>query len=144
MSDPKNDAITADQARILLSAKGVQKNYQTGSTRLDVLKGIVKQNMKIHWPAPGVNPAMAGVFNLYWDPREEHPLKQQGVWTGTPFVRMRVQHMRLKDKYPDWQPARGMPYEDVENLRPETKEVVDSFNRCPNRRSRPPKPLAAW
>lgn len=25
---------------------------------------------------------------------------------------------------PDWQPARGMPYEDVENMRPETQEMV--------------------
>ena len=41
-----------------------------------------------------------------------------------PFVRMRVQHLRMKDKFPDWKPAHGMPYEDVENLRPETREMV--------------------
>ena len=51
---------------------------------VDSLKATVKQNMKIHWPAPGVNPAMAGMFNLFWDPREEHPLKRQGVWAGNP------------------------------------------------------------
>jgi arylsulfatase A-like enzyme len=94
---------------------------------VDQLKATVKQNMKIHWPAPGVNPAMAGIYNLYWDPREEHPLKRQGVWAGTPFVRMFAQHQRLKDKFPDWEPARGMPYEDVENLRPETKEMVETW-----------------
>ncbi|MGD8354077.1 MAG: hypothetical protein PVH83_00225, partial [Methyloceanibacter sp.] len=65
--------------------------------------------------------------NLYWDPREEHPLKRQGVWAGTPFVRMFAQHQRLKDKFPEWEPARGMPYEDVENLRPETKEMVKTW-----------------
>ena len=31
----------------------------------------------------------------------------------------------MKDKFPDWQQARGMPYEDVENIRPETSEMVD-------------------
>jgi len=67
---------------------------------------------------------MAKVFDLYWDPREDYPLKYQGVWTGTPFVRMRIQHMRMKDKWPDWKPARGMPYEDVENIRPESKKMV--------------------
>ncbi|MEE8261918.1 MAG: hypothetical protein V3R83_05545, partial [Gammaproteobacteria bacterium] len=35
----------------------------------------------------------------------------------TAFVRMRVQHMRMKDKWADWMAARGMPYEDVENMR---------------------------
>ena len=70
---------------------------------------------------------MAKVFNLYWDPREDNPLLYQGVWTGTPFVRMRVQHLRMKTKWPDWEPARGMPYEDVENLRPETKKMVETW-----------------
>ena len=35
--------------------------------------------------------------------------------------------MRLKDKFPDWQPGRGMPYEDVENMRPETKKMVQTW-----------------
>ena len=94
---------------------------------VDQLKATVKQQMKIHWPRPGVNPAMAQMFNLYWDPREENPLKEQAVWAGTSFVRMRIQHMRMKDKFPDWQPARGMPYEDVENLRPETMKMVQTW-----------------
>jgi arylsulfatase len=45
------------------------------------------------------------------------------------YSRMRVQHLRLKDKFVDWQPARGVPYEDVENLRPETKEMVETWNK---------------
>ena len=94
---------------------------------VDQLKATVKQNMKIHWPGAGVNPAMAKVFNLYWDPREENPLLYQGVWTGTPFVRMLAQHQRLKDKFPDWEPATGMPYEDVENIRPESKAMVETW-----------------
>ena len=96
--------------------------YEVGN-----LRATVKQNMKIHWPPPGVNPAMAGIYDLYWDPREDTPLLSQGVWAGTPFVRMRVQHLRMKDKYPDWQPARGMPYEDVENIRPETQKMVETW-----------------
>ncbi len=40
---------------------------------------------------------------------------------------MYAQHRRLKDKYPDWKPATGMPYEDVENLRPETKKMVETW-----------------
>ncbi len=70
---------------------------------------------------------MAPVFNLYWDPREEHPLQSAGVWTGTSFVRMRTQHLRMKDKFPDRRADVGMPYEDVENLRPETKKMVQTW-----------------
>lgn len=114
-----------DQTALLVKGDTHGRRDYMHLYEMDVLKGTVKQNMKIHWPGPGVNPAMAAVFNLYWDPREEHPLKDQGVWTGTPFVRMRVQHLRMKDKFPDWKPARGMPYEDVENIRPESKKMVE-------------------
>ncbi len=37
----------------------------------------------------------------YGDPREEHALKSAGVWTGNPFGRLRVQHLRMKDKWLD-------------------------------------------
>jgi arylsulfatase len=116
-----------DQTALVLNGDTNGRRDYVHLYEVDQLKATVKQNMKIHWPAPGVNPAMAGIFNLYWDPREDHPLKREGVWAGTPFVRMLVQHLRLKDKYPDWEPGRGMPYEDVENLRPETKEMVETW-----------------
>lgn len=116
-----------DQTALLLKGDKNGRRDYVHLYEVDNLKATVKQNMKIHWPAPGVNPAMAGVYNLYWDPREDYALKNQGVWTGTPFVRMRVQHLRMKDKFPDWKPGRGMPYEDVENIRPETREMVKTW-----------------
>ncbi len=116
-----------DQTALLLKGDTYGRRDYVHLYEVDKLKATVKQNMKIHWPAPGVNPAMAKIFNLYWDPREENPLLYQGVWAGTPFVRMRVQHLRLKDKFPDWEPARGTPYEDVENIRPETREMVETW-----------------
>ena len=35
--------------------------------------------------------------------------------------------MAVRDKFHYWKPARGMPYEDVENLRPETKKIVETW-----------------
>ena len=93
----------------------------------DQLMATVKQQMKMHWPGPGMNPSFAGVYNLYWDPREENQLATAGTWSTTPFVRMRTQHLRMKDKFPDWEQAHGMPYEDVENIRPETKKMVETW-----------------
>ncbi len=116
-----------DQTALLLKGDKHGRRDYIHLYEVNNLKATVKQNMKIHWPPPGVNPAMAGIYNLYWDPREDHPLKDQGVWSGTPFVRMRIQHLRMKDKFPDWKPGRGMPYEDVVNLRPETKQMVQTW-----------------
>ncbi len=42
-------------------------------------------------------------------------------------MRVRVQHIRMKHKFPNWEPARGMLYEVVENLRPETKKMVETW-----------------
>ncbi len=33
----------------------------------------------------------------------------------------------MRDKFPHWKPARGMPYDDVENRRPETKKMVETW-----------------
>jgi hypothetical protein len=33
----------------------------------------------------------------------------------------------MKDKFPDRRADIGMPYEDVENLRPETKRMVETW-----------------
>ena len=43
---------------------------------------------------------------------------------GTKFVRMIQRHMKRKGKYPDAGLAIGMPYEGIENLRPESKPAV--------------------
>ena len=118
-----------DQLPILLKGDTHGRRDYVHLYEMNQLTATVKQQMKIHWPPPSVNPALAKVFNLYWDPREEHPLKSAGVWTGTSFVRMRTQHLRMKDKFPDRPAARGMPYEDVENLRPESKAMLKTWLR---------------
>lgn len=118
-----------DQTALLIKGETHGRRDYVHLYEVDQLRATVKQNIKIHWPAPGVNPAMAEVYNLYWDPREDNPLKYQGVWTGTPFVRMLAQHRRLKEKFPNWKPATGMPYEDIENLRPESKKMIETWSK---------------
>ena len=43
------------------------------------------------------------------------------------FVRMVQRHMKRKEKYPDEGPGLGMPYEGIDNLRPESKAAVQEF-----------------
>jgi len=37
------------------------------------------------------------------------------------------EYMMRKQKYPDEGPARGRPYDGIENLRPESKAAVEAF-----------------
>jgi hypothetical protein len=42
-------------------------------------------------------------------------------------VRIIQRHMMRKQKYPDEGPARGVPYEGISNLRPESKAAVEAY-----------------
>lgn len=118
-----------NQTSILLNGDKHGRRDYIHLYQMDQVKATVKQQMKIHWPGPGVNPALAKMFNLYWDPRESWPLHEQAVWAGTSFARMYAQHQQLKVKYPDWEQAHGEPYEDVENIRPETKLMIERWKK---------------
>jgi arylsulfatase len=96
-----------------------------------VLRSIVKQQFKFHLPAPGENPIGASIFDLYKDSREERtdtaktiPL---GVGFGGPFVGMLKRHLGWKQKWPDREQGHDIPYGGIENLRPETKALVEGF-----------------
>ncbi len=40
---------------------------------------------------------------------------------------MLKRHLGMKQKYPDREPGRDVPYGGIENLRPETKALIDSM-----------------
>ncbi|MFC3613788.1 sulfatase-like hydrolase/transferase [Lutimaribacter marinistellae] len=91
-------------------------------------KAIVKDHYRLNLPGPGESPILAAFHDLYRDTREEFPVSTEvGAWGGQEFVRILGRHMARKELYPDTQPARGVPYEGVENLRPETKTAVQAF-----------------
>ncbi|NOD78498.1 MULTISPECIES: sulfatase-like hydrolase/transferase [unclassified Ruegeria] len=91
-------------------------------------EAIVKDQLKLQLPPPGKNPIVAKFFNLYHDTREEHSVSTEvGAWGGQEFVRILNRHVARKELYPDTPPAFGMPYEGVENIRPETQAAVDAF-----------------
>ncbi len=94
------------------------------------LKSIVKQQYKMHVPPPGSNPIAAPIFDLYKNPREDRPQDAilYGVGFGAKFVQMLKRHMAMKRQYPDREPAHDVPYGGIENLRPETKALVESMS----------------
>jgi len=91
------------------------------------LKATIKQEFKVHWPSPGTAGFKLPIFNLYRDPRERHSLKTEGMWTVAYFDDMKARHMAFKKKYPDRAETHGIPYEGIENLRPETKEMLAAY-----------------
>ena len=92
------------------------------------LEAVVKEQYKLVVPGPGENPIGAKFYDLFRDTREEWPVSTEiGAWGGAEFVRVIQRHMQRKVKYPSEPPAYGVPYEGIENLRPETKQAVEAF-----------------
>ena len=92
------------------------------------LAAIVKEQYKLNVPAPGENPIGAKFYDLFRDTREEWPVATEvGAWGGAEFVRVIMRHKMRMQKYPSEGPARGVPYEGIENLRPESKAAVEAF-----------------
>ena len=92
------------------------------------LAAVVKEQYKLKVPGEGENAIIAPFYDLYRDTREELPVATEvGAWGGAEFVRVIQRHKMRLQKYPDEGPALGVPYEGIENLRPETKAAVDAF-----------------
>jgi arylsulfatase len=94
-----------------------------------VLKSVVNNKYKMHLPPKGSNPIAAKIFDLYRDPREERPVDsiKYGPWAGGQFANMIKRHMALKMTYPNRPETRGIPYGGIENLRPESKKLLEIF-----------------
>ncbi|WP_299351968.1 sulfatase-like hydrolase/transferase [uncultured Shimia sp.] len=94
-----------------------------------VLKSLVKQQFKMHLPPPGGNPILASMYDLYKNPREDRPQDsiQVGVGFGANFSLMAKRHLAMKKQYPDQAPGHGELYGGIENLRPETKALVENI-----------------
>lgn len=91
-------------------------------------KAIIKDKLKLNLPGAGESPILAQFFDVYRDTHEKYPVSTEvGAWGGQEFVRILGRHMARKEKYPDTPPAYGMPYEGIENLRPETKAAVEMW-----------------
>lgn len=91
-------------------------------------EAIVKDKLKLKLPGAGENPIFANFYDVFRDTHEKYPVSTEvGAWGGQEFVRILSRHMARKEKYPDTPPAYGMPYEGIENLRPESKAAVQAW-----------------
>lgn len=116
-----------DQTALLLQGEGNGRRDYVYVYEGPVLRSVVKQEFKMHLPAPGQPGAAAPVFNIYRDPREEHALVGNALWSGASFQDMVKRHQKMIAKYPNSEIGKDTPYGGIENLRPESEEARDVF-----------------
>jgi arylsulfatase len=118
-----------DQTALLLKGDSHGRRDYVFIYNIDKLEAVVKEQYKLAIPGGNIdNAILADFYDLFRDPRESYPVSTEiGAWGGAKFVRMIQRHMKRKAKYPSEGPAIGMPYEGIENLRPESKAAVREF-----------------
>jgi arylsulfatase A-like enzyme len=116
-----------DQTALLLEGEGNSRRDYVYIYEGPVLRSVVKQEFKMHLPAPGVPGAGAPVFNLLRDPREQFPQVGYSLWSGASFQDMVKRHMLTIAQYPHLPLGKGVPYEGIENLRPESIRAREVF-----------------
>lgn len=116
-----------DQTALFLEGEGNSRRDYVYIYEGPVLRSIVKQEFKMHMPAPGVPGAAAPVFNLLRDPRELSPQIGTALWSGASFQDMAKRHQKTIAKYPHNLIGKGVPYSGIENLRPESELAREVF-----------------
>ncbi|UCH49860.1 MAG: sulfatase-like hydrolase/transferase [Betaproteobacteria bacterium] len=118
-----------DQTALLLKGDSHGRRDHVFIYNIQKLEAVVKEQYKLAIPGGNIeNAILADFYDLYRDPQERYPVSTEiGAWGGAKFVRMIQRHMKRKAKFPSEGPATGMPYEGIENLRPESKAAVQEF-----------------
>ena len=117
-----------DQTALFLNGENHGRRDYIYVYQNDILRAVVKQEFKMHLAPPGMPAAAAEAFNLYRDPREENPQIGISLWSGASFQDMIKRHMMTIQKYPHGKIAHDNPYSGISNLRPESKETVETFS----------------
>ena len=117
-----------DQTTLMLEGETNGRRDYVFLYNINTLEAAIKEQYKLKLPGSIQNANLADFYDLNRDTREQYPVSTEiGAWGGAKFVRMIQRHMKRKAKYPDEGPATGMPYEGIENLRPESKAAVEQF-----------------
>jgi arylsulfatase len=118
-----------DQTALMLDGETNGRRDYVFLYNINKLEAVVKDKFKLAIPGGNIeNAILAKFYDLNRDTREEWPVSTEiGAWGGAKFVRMVMRHMQRKAKYPDEGPATGMPYDGIENLRPESQQAVQEF-----------------
>jgi len=118
-----------DQTSLWLNGDSFGRRDYVFLYNINTLEAVVKEHIKLSIPGGGIeNAILADFYHLFRDPQEKYPVSTEiGAWGGAKMVRMIQRHFKRKEKFPDQPPAIGMPYEGIDNLRPESQAAVQEF-----------------
>ncbi len=105
-----------DQTALLFKGDGNGRRDHVYVYQGPMLSAIVKQQYKRHFAGSAPGLAGKGFFDLYKDPREEHPLMAQFLWAWPAFDHIKARHEAQIKKYPHTPVTRGKPYTGIERL----------------------------
>jgi arylsulfatase len=119
-----------DQTSLLLNGNTYGRRDYVFIYVGDDLGATVKGRYKRHWITGEEDTGTsAAFFDLITDPRESQPRLIPLIWTSGQFDRMLARHLLWKEKYPDKDKARGVPFTGIENARPATLAIGDTLEQ---------------
>lgn len=89
----------------------------------------IKQQYKRVWIGGRPGLVKNDFYDLYADPREMRGMMAQFLWAWGPFDMMKKRHDAMNKKYPFTPTRHGVPFEGIENLRPESIQYQETVKR---------------
>ncbi len=118
-----------DQTALLLKGEGHSRRDYYHVYTGNYLAASIRQQVKRDWTSD--RPGLAGedFYDLYRDPREEHGELPQYIWAWPAFDHMKARHEKQIEQFPHREPTRGVPYEGIANLRPESRAIAERMKK---------------
>ncbi|MGI9658343.1 MAG: sulfatase-like hydrolase/transferase [Gaiellaceae bacterium] len=113
-----------DQTSLLLNGDSYSRRDYNFVYTGPILAATIKDRHKRIWVGEHLGLVGAAFYDLYTDPREMFPQLIPLLHTSSAFTKMRKRHEIWKQKYPDRQAARGIPFTGLEDPRPETAQLA--------------------
>jgi len=121
-----------DQTAVFLEGDGNSRrdyyHVYTGQAHA----ATIKQQYKRVWVGGRPGLVKNDFFDLYADPREMRGMMAQFLWAWGPFDFMKKRHDAMNAKYPFTPTRHGVPFEGIENLRPETVKYQETIRKSMN------------
>ena len=118
-----------DQTAVFLEGDGNSRRDYYHVYTGPVLAATIKGQYKRAWLGDRPGLVKNAFFDLYQDPREMRPMMAQFLWAWGPFDMVKHRHENMNKKYPFKQLTRGVPFEGIENLRPESITFQQTVKR---------------
>lgn len=121
-----------DQTAVFLEGDGQSRRDYYHVYTGPIHAATIKQQYKRVWVGGRPGLVKNDFYDLYQDPREMRGMMAQFLWAWGPFDMMKKRHDAMNKKYPFTPTRHGIPFEGIENLRPESKQYQETVIKTMN------------